>query len=288
VMTAVPPLAPPAGAAPAAMPDASRQLVVDVVIRGNDTVKEYDIQKHIHTRKDREFDPEVVQGDVRRLVTAGLFRDVKTSTQQVEGGLVVIFEVVERPRIREIKFLGNRGLGEKKLGKEIGVKKGDPLNSYAAEESRRKIEELYHTQGFSQATVALLEGDKPGDKDLVFLINEGQLQRVAWVSFGGNTISSDARLRTQIQSKPGYFWYLFGGKVDRTKIDADVEKLTAYYRALGFFRARVSRELDFDQSNKWLTIKFIIDEGPRYKVRNVSVEGNRKFASRPSTSIRRR
>ena len=81
---------------------------------------------------------------------------MKTYTEPVPGGVVVSFKVVERPRIGEIKFLGNRGISEKKLLKEIGVKKADPLNSYAAEESRRKIEELYRTSGYPKATVSHL------------------------------------------------------------------------------------------------------------------------------------
>jgi len=259
----------------------SGQLVVDVIIEGNTTAKDYEIQKHIHTRKDREFDPDILQGDVRRLVTSGMFRDVKTYTEQIPGGVIVRFKVFERPRIGEIKFLGNRGFSDKKLLKEIGIKKHDPLNSYAADESRRKIEELYHTNGYPKATVSIFEGDKPGDKDLIFLINEGHLERLSSVSFEGNTISPDGVLKTKIQSKPGYVWYLFGGKVDRNKIDADVQTLTAYYRALGYFRARVSRSLDYDESGKWLALKFIIDEGPRYTVRNVGIEGGSIFATDP-------
>jgi outer membrane protein insertion porin family len=271
------PLGPP-GTTPQIGPG---QLVVDVVIEGEYTSKDYEIQKHIHTRKDREFDADVLQGDVRRLVTSGLFRDVKTYTEQAPGGVIVRFKVFERPRIKEIKFLGNRGFSDKKLKKEIGVKEGDPLNAYAAEESRRKIEELYHTSGFPKATAAIFEGDKPGDRGLVFLINEGQLERISSVTFAGNTIASDPQLRTKIQSKPGWFWYLFGGKVDRTKIDADAQTITAYYRSLGYFRARVSRSLDYDDNGKWLKLTFIIDEGPRYKVRNVSIEGVTKFSPEP-------
>jgi outer membrane protein insertion porin family len=271
------PLGPP-GSKPQLGPG---QLVVDVLIRGEHSSKDYEIQKHIHTRKDREFDADVVQGDVRRLVTSGLFKDVKTYIEQAEAGVVVIFEVYERPRIREIKFLGNRGFSDKKLKKEIGVKEKDPLNTYSADESRRKIEELYHTGGFPKATVAIFEGDKPGDKDLVFLINEGQLERISQVAFKGNTLASGQVLKTKIQSKPGWFWYLFGGKVDRTKIEADRETLTAYYRSLGYFRARVSRSLDYDDDGKWLKLTFIIDEGPRYKVRNVSIEGSTKFVTDP-------
>jgi outer membrane protein insertion porin family len=46
---------------------------------------------------------------------------------------------------------------------------------------------------------------------------------------------------------------------------------------LGFFNARIGRELEFSDSGQWLTLTFVIDEGPRYVVRNVSVAGNEKF-----------
>src|SRR5436190_1614560 len=201
------PLAPPRQAAPAetigSTPSGSGQLVVDVIIDGEHSTKDYEIQKHIHTRKDREFDPDILQGDVRRLITSNLFRDVKTYTEQAPGGVIVRFKVFERPRIGEIKFLGNRGFSDKKLLKEIGVKKYDPLNSYAAEESRRKIEDLYHGGGYPKATVSIFEGDKVGDKDLIFLINEGQLERIGSVSFEGNAIASGGVLKTKIQAKPG-------------------------------------------------------------------------------------
>src|SRR5690606_14594848 len=44
------------------------RLVADVRILGNRGVSEAKIYAQIRTRKDREFDPEVLQGDVRRLV----------------------------------------------------------------------------------------------------------------------------------------------------------------------------------------------------------------------------
>jgi outer membrane protein insertion porin family len=255
--------------------------VVDVQFVGHRATKDHQIQQHVHTRRDREFDPELVQADVRRLWATGLFREVKTYTRQAEGGVVVTYEVAERPRINYIKYIGNRGHSDKALGKEHSLKVGDALSAYSAQEARRKIEELYHTSGFPNASVTVLEGDEKDDLGLVLLINEGQLERVSATVFEGNTIASDNRLKTQIESRPGWFWYLFRGKVDRAKIEEDVQKLTAYYRNLGYFKARVGRELEFDETGRWLTIKFIIDEGPRYVVRNVSIEGNTKFASQP-------
>ena len=92
-----------------------------------------------------------------------------------------------------------------------------------------------------------------------------------------NTIASDARLKTQIKSKPGILWY-FGGKTNNDQIQQDIERLTAYYRGLGFFKARVSREIELTESRKWMDVKFIIDEGPRYRIRSVRTVGNERFA----------
>ena len=271
----------PNGPPPDGKPQEQPQLVVDVQILGIDGQREHTVQKYLHTRRDREFDPELVQSDVRRLVSSGLFRDVRTYTKPAANGVIVIYEIFERPRIKYIKHIGNRGFAEKKLAKEHALKVGDPLNAYNAEEGRRKIEELYHKQGFPKAQVSIMEGDKPTDKGLVYFINEGNLERIEAVSFRGNTVASDSRLKTQIESKPGWMYYFFGGKVDRAKLDADVEKLTSYYRRLGYFRARVAREIELDESGKWITLTFVIDEGPRYVVRSVKIEGVEKFPEQP-------
>jgi outer membrane protein insertion porin family len=85
-------------------------------------------------------------------------------------------------------------------------------------------------------------------------------------------------LKALIQSKPAIL-KTFKGIVDRQKIDQDVERLTAYYRNFGYFQTRIGRVLEFDEENKWLTLKFVIDEGRRYTVRSVSLEGNQKFTA---------
>ena len=41
--------------------------------------------------------------------------------------------------------------------------------------------------------------------------------------------------------------YVFKGYVDREQIDADVDKLTAYYRSFGYFQAKVGRKLEFNE-----------------------------------------
>jgi outer membrane protein insertion porin family len=274
------PLAGAAGPTPAESLAAATPAdkVVDVKIRGNKSLPFDKILPHIRTRPGRPFDLELIEEDVRRLDRTHMFVNVKTYWQQVDGGRIVIFDVLERPLLSEVLFVGCSEIRRKTLAKESELKKGDPVDPFAIEEARRKLEEFYHKRGFTGARIVLLEGDKAEDRRAVFLINEGTKQRVWKTDFVGNTIASDDRLKTQIKSKPP-FLYLFKGELDRKEVDEDLDRLTAYYRGLGFFRARIGRELAFNEKENWVTVTFVIDEGPRYKVRNVSVLGNTKYTS---------
>ncbi len=257
---------------------AENRPIVAVRIVGNEAINEDRVTANLKTRRDRIFDPVDVQTDKHNLIKTGLFREVRVRLQNVPQGVIVTFEVFERPTIRFIQFHGDRSIREKTLLRETGLEVGEPLNLYAIQESRRKLEDFYRSKGYPKATVTIVEGSQPEHCGVIYTISEGPLQRVEKVEFVGNTIVPGARLKTQIQSKPGIMWYFFRGKVDMEKIDADVVRLTKYYRALGYFSARVSRQLAYDGPDQnWLTIRFVIDEGPRYVVNNVAVSGNQRF-----------
>ncbi|MEQ8836084.1 MAG: POTRA domain-containing protein, partial [Lacipirellulaceae bacterium] len=252
------------------------EQVVDVRIVGNDTIEAAQIAANITTRVGRPFDRSVLQRDVRRLANLGWFVDVKPLSKKTPQGRIVIFEVTERPTTRYVTYLGNEKISDKKLKKQTNLEIGGAVDPFAVEEGRRKLRDYYQGQGYNNAQVTIIEGTKATDKGVVYLINEGVSERIWKVEFAGNEFVSDGRLKTLIKSKPPLL-KLFKGFLDRGKIDNDVEQLTAYYRAFGFFQARVGRKLDYNEKGNWVTLKFVINEGPRYKVRNVRFIGNTKF-----------
>lgn len=257
---------------------ATDEPVADIRIVGNSTIPTSKILNDLQTRIGRPFDPALVQRDIRKLIGRGWFVDVQPTYEQVANGRVVIFKVIERPIVRYVEYLGNYGLRTKKLAKETDLKVGGPVDPYAVQEAKRKIIDLYHRNGFNNAQVSILEGDKTTDHGIVFVINEGTAQKVWKVEFIGNEFVSERRLRTKIDSKPPLMM-IFKGYVDREQIDGDVNKLTAFYRSFGYFQAKIGRELVFDEKNKWLTLRFVIHEGPRYQVENVAFIGNRIFST---------
>jgi len=261
---------------------ATDEPVADIRIVGNTTIPTSQILNQLQTRIGRPFDPALVQRDVRKLTARGWFVDVQPTYEQAGKGRIVIFKVIERPVVRYVEYLGNAELRTSKLSKETDLKVGGPVDPYAVQEAKRKLIDLYHRNGFNNAQISILEGDKPTDHGIVFVVNEGQSQKIWKVEFVGNEFVSERRLRTKVDSAPPIL-YIFKGYVDRDQIDADVNKLTAFYRSFGYFQAKIGRELVFDEKNKWLTLRFVIHEGPRYQVQDVAFIGNRLFPSESLT-----
>jgi outer membrane protein insertion porin family len=263
------------GAVPALPPEV---MVLDVRIEGDRTVPLDKIRTKIHTRPGRPYDPQQVQHDVRELNRARWFVDIEPMVQDVPGGVIVVFRVVERSLIRSIEIIGNKDIKAKTLKKEIDLKVGEAADPFNVEQGRMKIEEYYHKEGYSKARVTVLEGNKPNDLRVIYVVDEGPKQKVWRVKFVGNQAISGALLQTKIKSQHPYF-YIFKGEVDRKQIDEDEKTLIAYYHGLGFLYARVGRSLEFNAEQNWLTLTFVIDEGPRYKVRNITFQGNTKISA---------
>jgi outer membrane protein insertion porin family len=270
-----PSLTVPSQTLPSKMPAPGEVLVQEVRVEGNHTTPVSKLPQ-LRTRVGQPFDAMIVQEDVRTLATSRKFLDVKSQYQSVPGGMTVIFQVVERATIEYIDFCGNQSIRTQTLRKKTELEEKQPLDPYAVEEARRKLEAYYHEKGYNHAYITIIEGNKTNDHGVAFLVDEGIMQRVRWTSFEGNTFEGDDRLRLQVKMKPGILW-LIGGKVDSKKIVDDTNSLTAYYRSFGYFKARVRPVLNYNESKTWLDLKFVIDEGPRYNIRNVSFIGNEKY-----------
>lgn len=260
------------------------EIVADIKIEGNRTIPTSRILGQMQTKVGRPFDPKALQRDVQNLASAAWLVNVQPFSQSTPAGRVIVLRVVERPVIRYVDYLGNDGITDRRLAKETGLKVGGAVDPFGVEQGKRRIEDLYKEQGFDRVEVSVIEGSKPTDQGVVYVISEGNKQKIWCVRFEGNTFLSDGRLRTKIESKPGLF-HIFGGKLNRDQLDADVEQLTDFYRSFGFFRARVGRLVEIDEGSDWATLRFVVNEGPRYNVRSVRFMGNEKFTSKALATV---
>ena len=264
--------------------DMKKLIVEDIRISGLEMTTQQ-FNKIIKTRIGAKFSQQRLEEDKRALLQTKQFIDVAVSTSwtpEKPDKVVVNFDLTPRRLMRYVKVVGNKKISKHDLLEELGIKPGESrIDPYEVENGRLRIIEFYKSKDYAEPHVEILRGDRPEDIGVVYLVDEGINQRVLKTSFVGNTVVSAARLRSLVSVKPGVLYFI-GGKFTRDRLDADVEKLLDYYRKLGYFDARIDREYressgfaGLGKDNAWVTVRYIIDEGPRYKIRNFIFQGNR-------------
>jgi outer membrane protein insertion porin family len=255
------------------------QLIAAVNFRGNTKLPTHHLKRNISTRPGRYYDPDKLQQDVQQLWKMPEVARVNGPyIEQSPDGVTVTFDIEERNTVANIKFIGNRGINDRTLSKESGLEEFGHLDVHRIRMAKTRIEELYRERGYPRTQVEITEGNESTDSQVVFLIHEDQQQRIWKVEFEGNTVAPDGRLKSFIKAKPGIL-KLFGGLAQKKQIDQDIVRLESYYKSLGYFNVQIGRDLSESNDGRWLSIRFIINEGPRYKVREVRFIGNEKFAS---------
>ena len=83
--------------------------VRDIVVEGNRRIQAPAILNRVQTKIGDPLSPAALRDDVRSIFSLGFFDDVQVRTEEFEGGVRVIFAVVERPLLRESRFFLDDG-----------------------------------------------------------------------------------------------------------------------------------------------------------------------------------
>lgn len=258
---------------------AGDEKLVDVRIEGNTTIPTDHIAKYVKTRAGSAVSPKQIQDDVRSLFGTRWFFSVEPRYRRTERGLVLVFRVIERPMVRRVEYRGNKEIKTKYLAEQTGIKPNSPFDIAANRESARRLLKYYHEKGYRFAKVELTKGGKTEDKgEVVFDIDEGPKVRVGGVKFEGNDFFSSALLKTKLRTKIAIAYY-FGGLYDPKTIPDDIASLKQYYHSVGFFDVKITHAVGFNDDKSRAYILYTIDEGPRYKVRQLKIVGNKVIST---------
>ena len=265
---------------PLPTPETITEPLADVRVEGNITIPASAIAKYIKTRSGRAADRNLIREDVRSLYGTGWFFSVEPRYRQTEAGLVLVFKVIERPVVQSVEYRGNNSIKTKHLEALTGIKRGSAFDVSANREAAQAIETHYREKGWAFATVELVKGGSRQDREVVFEITEGPKVAVTKIKFQGNEDFSGPLLKTKVRTKTAILW-VFGGKYDPATFPDDISALKAYYHSLGYFDVQIKENISFKDAD-WVPfskerahaeVEYIIDEGPRYTVRNIDMYG---------------
>lgn len=261
-----------------AIPSFSQNLppVAQIKIEGNNHIKEETIKEAILTDPGDVPSEERVREDMEAIYEMGYFATVKVLKEETEDGIVLIYQVKENPLVTNIKFVGIPQSQTKKLKEKVSLETGKPWNFKKAQESRDKILEYFQKKGYTRAKVDF--SSTPSDEDrcvAVFNVERGKRARVMEVEVKGNDFFSDPKIRSFMRTR-------FKRYFDPEILKKDMEKIVNKYKEEGFYFAQFkgSPNLKFFQKHRvrWVRISLLIEEGERFTVGEIRIEGNRIFS----------
>ncbi|MEO7336541.1 MAG: outer membrane protein assembly factor BamA [Caldimonas sp.] len=213
---------------------------------------------------------------LRALFATGLFKDVRIDLE--DGVAIVIVE--ERSVIANIDFVGLKEFDKDTLVKSLkdfGIGEGLPFDKALADRAEQELKRQYLTRSLYGAevvtTVTPIERNRV---NVTFTVTEGTAARIREIRIAGNQAFSEGTLKGLFDLNDGgwFNWYSKADRYSRSKLNADLETLRAYYLNRGYLEFAVeSTQVAISPDKQDITVTINVKEGQPYTVTGVKLEG---------------
>ena len=275
------------------------ERIEEVRISGNRRIPESTIRYYIQSKENDRYDEAQVLRDYRNLLNTNFFADAKVKKIKGETGIIVLFEVKERPLIRAIEYKGMKSFKESDVLEKfremkVGMTVDSPLDEAKLPRARQAIKGLLDSNGRPLGRVEILtEPITSSASRVIFDIDEGPKVRIGKIMFEGNTILSDKELRNSMElNKERGPVTLFKGldKYIKEKLEYDSQvNMLNKYRERGYILAKAGEPqveiveaprgllIGFRKTKQQYYITIPVEEGPQFRYGKFELEGIKNF-----------
>ena len=243
-----------------------------IIVQGNRRIDPDTIRGFLTIQPGENFNSSDVDDSVRQLFGTGFFADVRIR----QDGNALVVDVIEEAVVNQVLFRGNSKLTDNDLAQIAQTASRDAYDPATVDADVVAIEEAYSRIGRGGATVTSnIETIEDGRVNVTFDVNEGDRTKIAGIEFVGNTVYSDRRLRSVINTKRSNILSFLNRRdvFDEDRIGADEELLRRFYFNRGYADFRIlSTVADLDPVENAYTITVTVDEGERYAFGDINID----------------
>jgi outer membrane protein insertion porin family len=278
--------------------------IVEIEFTGLRGLPAESLEFYLGLQRGRPYNPAGLNQSIHELWRRQLVDDLSVEAVEVSGGVKLTIDVRERPTLRSIDYVGLKRVSrtdivDRLTRESIRVREGEPVNFGELRRLQGVIEELYQEKGFRLAQADFqVEEVSATERRVTFTIDEGDKVRISELDFEGNTVFGDRRLQWAMKKtkESGVLSRIMKRDIYKPAIfEEDLEKVRDLYRAAGYKDITIGEskvELKAvgegprrpEDPKRKLILTIPIEEGRRWKLAEIKVEGNERF---PDEALRR-
>ena len=171
----------------------------------------------------------------------------------------------ELPLVNAIEIQGLKRIEEGAVISKISQKTGEPVSR---DKTSQDIKTIFRMGYFEDVRVEMKVFE--GGVKLIYVVKEKPT--ITRVEFQGNREIEDSELKEKTTITPGSI-------ADTVLIQDNALKIKAFYEEKGYWLANVTPVIK-KLSDEEVSLTYQINEGPKIKIRDVIIEGNKKISSR--------
>ena len=269
------------------------QPISKIDFNGLKNVKKSELQGITSAFVGQPFTADTYNEILDRLYSLDFFDDITPYARHAskdDSKVLLVFEVVERPVITAINFIGNRKIRNGELRDQIKNKTSDIYIESKILLDERLIRNFYLQKGYTASYITHSTEETADGVIVNFQIAEGNNSVIREINFSGNSIVSSRTLKNKISLKEvGLFR---DGAYQPSTLEQDKQTIIKYYNEKGYADAnildvKVDSTLNEEKQRDELSILFIIQEGTQYTYSGLRIQGNEVFSEAELTKNRK-
>jgi outer membrane protein insertion porin family len=242
-----------------------------VQVEGNQRIQSSTIVAYTGIERGKTVSAGKLNDAYQNIIDSGVFESVDL----IPRGNTLVIKVTEFPTINKINFEGNRRIKDENLAEIVESSPRRVFDPAVAERDAAAIAEAYGVQGrlASRVTPRIIRRSD-NRVDLVFEISEGDTTEVERVSFLGNQVYSDRRLRRVLETKQAGLLRAFVNKdtLIEDRIEFDKQVLRDFYLSRGYVDFRVnSANAEVTRERDAVFLVVDVTEGQQFSFGDISV-----------------
>ena len=230
---------------------------------------------------------EAIANAIRSIYELRMFSDVKIMEDSRSNGTIdLVIEVKPEPRLQSYEFQGIRGRHRDDLKDKAPLLTGSPVRPGDIERTSQVIKDFYREKGFLNTTVDVERTTTEQNYlKLTFNVDRKEKVEVEDITFRGNAVFSDGKLRGQMgETKENRWWRFWKGETFKEdKYEEDLQSVVDFYREEGYYDAQIVKDSIYLAADDALNVEVTVEEGKRYHIRNIDWDGNTVYPDRVLT-----
>jgi len=282
-------------------------VITGIEIHGNRSIPAETVRAHIFTRPGDVYDQAAIERDFNSLWNTNYFEDIRIEREATPKGWVLHIYVKERPRIKEISYVGINAISKSDIldrfkQDKVGISPESQYDPTKVKKAEVVVKQLLSEHGHQFATIRTeIRPIPPASVGVTFVVREGPKVKVGRIRFEGNRHIKSRELRHAMHflrpigvPHSIFLENIFAKTYDATKLDEDMELVREAMQNRGYFKAVVGDPqtkirdtghagfhipLLQHGAGKEIDITVPIEEGDRYRLGSITFKGNKAIAN---------